>query len=533
MPSHFCLSVRFLGSAFHGESDGGEREWPPSPLRVFQALVAAAARRNAGELSEGAQFALKWLEAREQPPLVIAPVAIEGSSYHLSVPNNAMDIVARAWVRGSDSSSGDANPATHRSMKPVHPTLLCNSDSVQYLWGISYPLTTDARSHLQFLSETARSIVALGWGSDLAVGHGMVLTEEQADELPGERWMPGQRASEYGLRVPIRGTLDDLMNHHKHFLNRLSADGFIPPPPLTTYENVEYKRAIEPRRRPIAAFSLLRPDASGFRAFDTARRGLTVTGMLRNAVKIAAGQSGWAESKIATFVLGHGESHPGERHVAVGTRRFAYLPLPTMESRNNGHAPVAGSIRRVMLSGIAGECEDEIAWAKRMMSSQELIDAAAKTPVAVLSLIPASDNVVQRYTRRAETWATVTPVVLPGYDDPRHYRLRMQRKIGAEEQRRLLQHLDERVDVLLRKAIAHAGFSKLLADNADLQVREVGFWQGTEPAERYGVPDHLKRFPRYHVKIRWRNLNGNSVEIPGPICLGGGRFYGLGLFAAM
>jgi len=42
MSSHFCISVTFLDPAFHGRADGGEPEWPPSPLRLFQSLVAAA-----------------------------------------------------------------------------------------------------------------------------------------------------------------------------------------------------------------------------------------------------------------------------------------------------------------------------------------------------------------------------------------------------------------------------------------------------------------------------------------------------------
>ena len=54
MPSHFCLSVCFLDAAFHGRGDSGKSEWPPSPHRVFQALVAAGARQNGGDLGIGA-----------------------------------------------------------------------------------------------------------------------------------------------------------------------------------------------------------------------------------------------------------------------------------------------------------------------------------------------------------------------------------------------------------------------------------------------------------------------------------------------
>jgi D-alanine transaminase len=49
MPSFFGLSIRFLAPVFHGRADGEQREWPPSPLRLFQALVAAAAALKRAE----------------------------------------------------------------------------------------------------------------------------------------------------------------------------------------------------------------------------------------------------------------------------------------------------------------------------------------------------------------------------------------------------------------------------------------------------------------------------------------------------
>ena len=61
MPSVFLLTVRFLdpAPAFHGRGDGGDPEWPPSPLRLFQALVCAAAGRwREGQLTDYAFPAL-------------------------------------------------------------------------------------------------------------------------------------------------------------------------------------------------------------------------------------------------------------------------------------------------------------------------------------------------------------------------------------------------------------------------------------------------------------------------------------------
>jgi CRISPR-associated protein Csb2 len=493
-------------------------------LRVFQAVVSAATRRSGGALTESARAALEWLESQSRAPMVIAPAFSSGSGYRLSVPNNAMDVVARAWSRGNDSNSGDANPATHRTMKAVRPTVLPDGDAVHYIWEMSEPVREEVRGHAMALSQAAGSIIALGWGLDLVVGHAALISDAQLRSLAGERWVP-DAPGETILRQPIAGTLEDVMRRHEQFLNRVGEHGFVPPSPLSAFARTEYRRATTSGPRAIAAFSLLRPEADGFRMFDAVRRGLTVAGMFRGAVKAAAEQSGWPEAKIAAFVLGHGESN-GNGHVTVGQQRFAYLPLPSIENRSGGRATSSG-IRRVLLTVFSSGCEQEIAWAQRVVSGQELRDEHTKQRVALLSVIPSSEKVVRRYTGKASSWATVTPVVLPGYDDPRHYRRRLEGRLKAEEQRRLIVQLQGRIDALLRKAIVQAGFSEELANAAELDWAKTGFWLGTEHADRYGVPDHLKRFPRYHVRLWW-----TGKEVSGPVCIGGGRFYGLGLFAS-
>lgn len=56
------------------------------------------------------------------------------------------------------------------------------------------------------------------------------------------------------------------------------------------------------------------------------------------------------------------------------------------------------------------------------------------------------------YTHAANTWATVTPVVLPGYDDPGHLRRREKNgRVLPEQQRRILERLSNRIDALVAK----------------------------------------------------------------------------------
>ncbi|MER3424646.1 MAG: type I-U CRISPR-associated protein Cas5/Cas6, partial [Nitrospiraceae bacterium] len=125
---------------------------------------------------------------------------------------------------------------------------------------------------------------------------------------------------------------------------------------------------------------------------------------------------------------------------------------------------------------------DEMAWARRVLSGRDLVDEESGQSSALLSLLPGNVKMVRCYVARADIWTTVTPVVLPGYEDPAHYRRRLKQGTTAEEQKRLLARLGERIDSLLRKAIVQAGFSEELAAHAELEWRKSGFWPGTDPA---------------------------------------------------
>ena len=66
MSNYLCITIRFLQPYCHARADQGQPEWPPSPLRLFQALIAAAAGHwNERVELRTAKTALQWLE--QQP----------------------------------------------------------------------------------------------------------------------------------------------------------------------------------------------------------------------------------------------------------------------------------------------------------------------------------------------------------------------------------------------------------------------------------------------------------------------------------
>lgn len=516
MNAAICFTLRLLDPVpqFHGRGSDGNPEWPPSPLRFFQALTCAATTRwQDAQFRDCARPAMQWLET-VQPSVVTPVVSSYSFGYRMYVPNNSGDLMTAAWARG-DFETTMAKFRVEKDVRPLH----LSNDTIHYL----YPLANNTCPHFDILQAAARSITHLGWGIDMVAGNAELLTEEQVAMLPqdsAEVWRHVADNSGTPLRVPRKGTLVALIKKHAAFLNRLGPDGFRPVPPLSAFQVVHYRRETDPAPRPYAAFTILKPDASGMKAFNSVRGTRDVAGMVRCAMAHTARQQGWSDEQITEFI--HGKTPAGEKPTGdqLSPDRFQYLPLPTI---NHALGRVE-SIRRVLIAA-PPHCESKIHWARRALAGQELIAEHHDEPVGLLTILPGSDWVLKQYIDPSKTWSTVTPVILPGYDDPAHLRRKLKQGCDAETQKRYLARLDTRMDELLRKAFRQAGFSEGLVNQLDLTWRQVGFRAGVDLASRYLPPKNLESSPRIHVHVRFPN------KVLGPIAVGSGRFRGFGLFA--
>jgi CRISPR-associated protein Csb2 len=517
------ITVRFLDAepSFHGRRDGGESEWPPSPLRLFQALIDAAANRwREPHFVAYAKPALEWLQAL-RPSEIVSPPHHVGTPFRIAVPNNDLDVWAGPASRGNKPKK---QPNELKTMKTVQPTRIGigsgeRGDALYYL----YPLPLDGGPHLEVLKSAARAVTHLGWGIDMVAASADVITEADAAKLPGHRWYVVP-AGGVPLRVPKAGTLDDLIRKHAAFLGRLSNEGFKPVPPLSCFDVVGYHSptvaGLPTTDRPIAAFEIHRTiedqekeenaGKSEFRPFHHVRRVATVAGMIRNATAAVAKWIGW-DSQIASRVLGHGDGDNGQ---ATTDDRLLYLPLPSITP--NG---VSG-IRRVLVVGPPGF---DLAPLRRRLNGEELIDLDSKRPVAMLSSIPVTHRNVKPYLDSARTWSTVTPVILPGYDDPDRLREKLKGRNTAAEQKNLLARLDARILALIWKAFHQAGWTADALAGAEVEYRSVGWFRGLDLARNYDLPP--LQFPRYHVRIQF------ARPVAGPLAVGAGRYRGLGVFA--
>lgn len=520
MSGYLRISTHFLVDRFHGRCDHGEPEWPPSPLRLFQTLVATNARLN-----NQSDDALHWLE-QQPPPIIVAPkpAAIKPRGYKYYVPDNVGDLVAKSWSKGNDNDI-----ANYRAEKFARPTFLADDDgfpAVHYLWPSTEP-GQDAPVGL--LIPAVQAVSQFGWGIDLVVADASVISEEEASALTGERWLPVNVAGGSALRIPLPGTLAHLKSRYTAFLDRISLEKdavFRPVPPLSQFGIVTYRRESEMSRPPYAVFALRKPDDSGFAAFSLTRHGLHLGGMLRHAAKQEdfAKPLGWDNQKINEFVLGHGEEK-GDKHAPVDGPRLVFIPLPSIEWRGSEKGQTVGAIRRVLVTVKGGIAGNEFARIVRVLEGRELMDEKTSQSAAFLRRQSDRDGAIKEYLAESSTWATVTPVILPGYDDPGKLRQCLDADmITPEKKKSVICNLEKRINHLLRKALRQDGYPEELIKNAQLQWRSAGFLPGTDMATNYAVPNQHRRYRRLHVRIVF------DRPISGPLCIGGGRFTGLGLF---
>src|SRR6266481_2330035 len=149
MPRVLLITVRFHDGRYHGVGD-----WPPSPARLFQALVAGAAR--GGVIAEADRAALEWLEALA-PPVIAAPAHRTGQPFASFVPNNDLD-----------AGGGDPRRVSEiRTAKAIKPRLFDNNTPFLYLWHFE-----EAAEKAEAICTIARRLYQLGRGVDMAFAAG-------------------------------------------------------------------------------------------------------------------------------------------------------------------------------------------------------------------------------------------------------------------------------------------------------------------------------------------------------------------------
>ena len=461
---------------FHGE------EWPCSPARLFRALLAGSMTGSNRRNQNAVRPALHWLEQQAAPEIHASP-APELTNYRISVPNNDMDVAAWEWAnnRVFDTS-------LLKTLKTVSPRLLSGEGPhLTYCWpDVSVDAATENGLRL-----AVQSLHTLGWGIDMAFADlGVGGSERLGSHV---RWA----ATDFGtqtLAVPTEGSLDDLEATYQRFLGSVTKTGVNPDTRPTVYRWQGYSNGTVPFQ--IIIFELGALSKDGEEKNDRVKSyppedGMIIAAWLRHASAEALREERYSEQQINELALGHDMAE-------VNADRIIYIPLPSI-----GFEHANGRIRRVMIA-FRGKNE-AMDLLERKLNGWTLTDTAGEP---VCRLVTPSDKKVRKFYLEAKReWATVTPVILHGYNAAK----------GTVSLKK--------TDKLLAQAFQQAGHD--VTNIEEWAIQPAPFWPKTPGARSARVPKHLERWPRYHVWVRFKE------KIRGPVLAGIGRHYGFGVFGGL
>lgn len=488
MPGSLLIAVRFLDGRYHGREDrfDGADGWPPSPGRLFQALVAGAAR--GANLHHDDVRALKWLEGLD-PPRIAAPPARRGRAVKLFVPNNDLDAVGGDPARVSEI----------RVSKSWRPCYFDAVDPVLYLWDFESGSTEATR-----ICDVATRLCQLGKGIDMAWANGQVLDRDTAEVLLASH--PGAVRTPAGAgetAAPHPGTLDSLVDRHRRKRERLrtvsagrgKSRQLFTQPPKASFGHVGYDTP--PRQLHFE----LRGLEGGFAPRPLAAAAPLLTG-LRNAAARRLQDS--LPAKAAVFerlVIGRGA---GARDV---NRRVRLVPIPSIGAQHTDP-----SIRRIMAE-IPADCPVRVGDLKWAFTGLHPYDPQTGEVWPGTTVSTDEARMADRFAEPAVVFRSMTPVALSDAE---------RRRVGPAGEKTAKERSQEERQAAgaVVQALRHAG----------IRTRPTNIRMQREPFQRRGVRAELfaagSRFSKHalwHVELRF------GEPIPGPVVIGDGRFCGLGL----
>ncbi len=490
------LSIRFHDGRYHGTG-----EWPPAPARIFQALVAAAAR--GAKLVDEDRKALNWLETLE-PPWIAAPTARTGQPCKTFVPNNDLDKIG-----GDLRRIGEI-----RTAKNTRPYIFDSGVPLLFAW--TYNGGGSAEDIARTICQIAERLYQLGRGVDMAWASAEVLYASEIETRLARHGGVVHRPSEGGagkaLLCPTKGSLASLKERYDANRSRFTyvregrkVQPLFSQSPKPRFAKVAYDA---PPRRFLFEMRAATYDESFVPWPPTKAAELVVALRDKAAGRLKATLPGEG-GKIDRVLIGR------EATEADKAARVRIVPLPSI-----GHSQADCAIRRVMVE-VPPNCPlraDDVAWA---FSGLEEIDP--ETGEILWNLVRAEERRMldhygigdsERHDYRV--WRTITPAALPIMPVSASERVMGRRASGAKRAAS-----EANAAFAVKQALRHAG---VVVPVESIRVQR-------EPLDRYGTRAKefaTERFAArglHHVEIAF------AQAVRGPLVIGNGRYLGLGLMA--
>jgi len=484
------IRVQLLSDCWHGTGD-----WPPSPFRLFQALICGAygARWTAEDTVVAKDAAFRWLETLPAP-LIGRPAKLTSDSVQYFVPNNDLDAVGNDPRR-----SGEI-----RTPKKLRTAVLAAPATIAYAWRFS-----GDDVHAQQLVTLCERLHTFGRGLDAAFASARVVAGSELDDACMEgglrRCEPsdGPGGSATRLACPSPGSLESLKQRFRETGERLRNES------AGAKVAIRFKQPSKALSRVVAydvspvtlVFELQELTEPGrlypYRLEVAARLAIAIRDLAFGRLSTAMGR----EAELERAVLGR-MSGPGEQR-----SRIRVIPLPSL-----GTPHTDPSIRRVVVQ-VPADCPVEasdIRWALAGQRVPSLSSAQGESAGAARLVESGGDAMLWKYGfvgEPCDRWRTVTPAVLPVH-------LRSGRRTGSERSQ-----FEDLAALSVADAVRHAGIPA--------RVREVRCQR--EPYFTRGKPANEFARDRFESgRLRHVELVLNEA-CQGPLIIGDGRWLGLGL----
>ncbi|HXG32963.1 MAG TPA: type I-U CRISPR-associated protein Csb2 [Bryobacteraceae bacterium] len=496
--SVLVLYVRLHDGRYHGEGD-----WPPSPARLFQALVAGAGL--GGPIEQTDKAALEWLEKRN-PPFVLTPPARRAERGVLFyMPNNDTDAIG-----GDPTKMAKIRTAT----KVFRPYFFDPTTPFVYAWSLAGEPSDEDHAHQ--ICSLAERLYQLGRGVDMAWAWGEVLDDRALDELfekyPGPLFRPSAGKTKTTLACPCLGSLESLVRRYEAFGKRFryeregkSVRVVFRKPPRPRFEPVPYN---SPPSRQLYELRSATEEGS-FAPWPLVRTSTLVVQLRDAAVERLKSALPKNTKDIELALVGR---KPDGTNDCPPEDRVRIIPLPSI-----GHVHADREIRRVLIE-VPPTCPlrgNDVHWAFSGLAAVEMQTVLVRSD---------DDGFLRHYGLKEEeqycVWRTVTPAALPQNAVRRRIaptRKREEAKGGGERRMEI-----ERAAAAVRQALRHAG----------VRTGAKGMRLQREPFESKGARVELfaggTRFAKeqlWHVEIAF------EAPVSGPLIIGDGRFLGLGVMA--
>ena len=472
------IKLHFPLAQFHG------REFPPSPTRLFQALIAAS-HRGIYELQnvEVRNNALEWLENIAPPIIETCAFEASGTGSTNYVPNN------------------DNSFAHNKTAKSLQKFVFSNKNAIRYVWKLYDG--EENRRHAEVICKMTRLVTHLGHGQDAVFAGGEIVErDDEAAEKVEKRTVFHPRERDGGRwTVPTTGALESYKRRYQEFLRTGNSHTI-----NAAVRQVEYisENTID-LTCPYAMFEMWELDDK--KKFSRDARDLReLAVMIRIAVarffKSAAGvkfKNHYGEDLISRKIFGHELTGEDATNKAVNAAHLAFVSLPSLSPPHPD-----GWIRRILLAGFGFEGENErllFTDLAKNMNGAEIEDN--KNAVGKLLRVNRedSDKFFNQFCGDSNrVWRSVTPIICSGFI-----------RRGRQPEQLIYRALDQigiKSEAIESVAVFRSPIVSKTLHSRDYKIEAFSY---------------LNETPRYHAEIIFKH------PVRGVLVVGKGRHAGFGL----